>query len=385
MSLSLLRPLLDVEAVRFYSLQKGVDERLVEALPEAKRVSNLGPELRDLADTAAVISELDLVIAVDTAVAHLSGALGKAVWVLLPEPADWRWPAAREDSPWYPTARLFRQKRRGDWGEVIERVKEALGEWVAAGGKAEELPRRTEPVAKPRGGLAPRRIAGLSAVTEARVGIVQYFPDDEPVGSRWSGTGSGCRGSSSDAALGACRWGGDGGGGGGGGTRDCVGGGAGAGGALVPVRGAAGGEAGAVAESWGEPDRERDADAAEAGGAGAAGEGTETLDELQLTRLDWLKVNAPVEAQAILAGGEETLWRLRPVLLLGVADEAELRCCAERVKGFGYRCWRIETPLYNPANFNRRDDDLFAGHALALAAVPEEMDAGAMASDLREA
>ena len=99
-----------------------------------------------------------------------------------------------------------------------------------------------------------------------------------------------------------------------------------------------------------------------------------------LTRLDWLKVNAPVEAQAILAGGEETLWRLRPVLLLGAAEEAELQALAERVKGFGYRCWRIETPLFDPANFNRRDDDLFAGRtALTLAAVPEEMDAGANA------
>ncbi len=115
-------------------------------------------------------------------------------------------------------------------------------------------------------------------------------------------------------------------------------------------------------------------------------EGTETLDELQLTRLDWLKVNAPVEAQAIVAGGEETLWRLRPVLLLGVTAEAELMALAEQVKGYGYRCWRIDTPLYDPANFNRRDDDLYAGQsALALAAVPEEMDASAMPSGLRDA
>ncbi len=111
------------------------------------------------------------------------------MWVLLSEPADWRWLTGREDSPWYPTARLFRQKRRGDWDEVIGRVKEALREWVAGGGKAPELPQREEAVLKPRVGLAPRRIAGLSAVTEARVGIVQYFPDDEPMGSslEWYG------------------------------------------------------------------------------------------------------------------------------------------------------------------------------------------------------
>ena len=118
----------------------------------------------------------------------------------------------------------------------------------------------------------------------------------------------------------------------------------------------------------------------------AGGEGTETLDELRLTRLDWLKVNEPVRAQAILAGAEGTLWQLRPLLLLGAAEEAELSELAEQVKGFGYRCWRVETPLYDAANFNRRDDDLYAGRtALALAAVPEEIDAGNLTSSLREA
>ena len=78
-------------------------------------------DLHDFADTAAMIANLDLVIAVDTAVAHLAGAMGKPVWVLVPFSPDWRWMSDRDDSPWYPTMLLFRQKIEGDWAEVIER------------------------------------------------------------------------------------------------------------------------------------------------------------------------------------------------------------------------------------------------------------------------
>jgi ADP-heptose:LPS heptosyltransferase len=80
-----------------------------------------------------MIANLDLVIAVDTAMAHLAGALGKPVWILLPQAADWRWMIARSDSPWYPTARLFRQKTPGDWDPVMAEAAAALGEHVRAG------------------------------------------------------------------------------------------------------------------------------------------------------------------------------------------------------------------------------------------------------------
>jgi hypothetical protein len=89
-------------------------------------VIDLSDNLNDLADTAAVISQLDLVICVDSAVAHLAGALGKPIWILLCFMPDWRWMLQREDSPWYPTARLFRQQTAGDWEEVFDRVKIAL-------------------------------------------------------------------------------------------------------------------------------------------------------------------------------------------------------------------------------------------------------------------
>jgi ADP-heptose:LPS heptosyltransferase len=82
--------------------------------------------ITDFADTAALMAELDLIITVDTAAAHLAGALGRPVWTLLPVVPDWRWGLEREDTPWYPTMRLFRQRAPGDWDGVIQRVAAAL-------------------------------------------------------------------------------------------------------------------------------------------------------------------------------------------------------------------------------------------------------------------
>jgi ADP-heptose:LPS heptosyltransferase len=90
-----------------------------------------GRELGDFSDTAALISQLDLVISVDTAVAHLAGALGKPVWILLTHAPDWRWLLNRDHSPWYPSARLFRQHETREWDSVTMRVREALREFTA--------------------------------------------------------------------------------------------------------------------------------------------------------------------------------------------------------------------------------------------------------------
>ena len=95
-------------------------------------IDDLAPQLNDFADTAAAIEQLDLVIAVDTAVAHLAGTLGKPVWVLSYFPSEWRWLLAREDSPWYPTMRLFRQSSNDqDWSPVVERLAQALSHVAA--------------------------------------------------------------------------------------------------------------------------------------------------------------------------------------------------------------------------------------------------------------
>ena len=133
MDLGLLKPVLEVGGVRFVSLQKGPAAETAGLLPKGVDWLDVGPELEDFSDTAAVISQLDLVICVDTAVAHLAGALGKPVWVMVAQPADFRWLEGREDSPWYPTMRLFRQSRRDDWTDVVERVKAALEERVREG------------------------------------------------------------------------------------------------------------------------------------------------------------------------------------------------------------------------------------------------------------
>jgi tetratricopeptide (TPR) repeat protein len=109
----------------FVSLQKEVSDTERSALDSAG-VIDLGAELGDFADTAAVISLLDLVISVDTSVAHLAGAMGQAVWTLLPFAADFRWLLDREDSPWYPTMRLFRQPQIRDWDTVLRRVRSEL-------------------------------------------------------------------------------------------------------------------------------------------------------------------------------------------------------------------------------------------------------------------
>ncbi|GET40205.1 DUF5672 family protein [Microseira wollei] len=120
--------LLSLGNVSLYSLQVGIDAAKIQPWVDNKRVHNLSHLLTDFADTATVIHQLDLIVSVDTAVAHLAGAMGKPVWVLLPFIPDWRWQLERQDSPWYPTMRLFRQASRGDWTSAFEQIKEKLQE-----------------------------------------------------------------------------------------------------------------------------------------------------------------------------------------------------------------------------------------------------------------
>ena len=129
-------PLARVPGVHLLSLQKGAGRDQLSVHRGCFPVTDLGPELDETTgpflDTAAVMKNLDLVITSDTAAAHLAGALGVPVWVALQEIADWRWLLDREDSPWYPTMRLFRQTRPGEWAEVFEQITEALHRRLAA-------------------------------------------------------------------------------------------------------------------------------------------------------------------------------------------------------------------------------------------------------------
>ena len=119
-------PLMDLPGAHWFSLQAGPRALDLARVPWANRVTDLGPRFANFDQTASAIVQLDLVISVDTAVAHLAGALGKPVWMLLPFAGEWRWMVHRSDSPWYPTLRLFRQGKPGDWAGVMEAVRGAL-------------------------------------------------------------------------------------------------------------------------------------------------------------------------------------------------------------------------------------------------------------------
>jgi hypothetical protein len=115
-----------VEGVRLFSLQKGPAREQIREVARRLAVTDLGGTLDEgtgaFVDTAAVMKNLDLVVTTDTSIAHLAGALGVPVWLALSAGPDWRWLLGREDSPWYPSMRLFRQSRPHDWDEVFERM-----------------------------------------------------------------------------------------------------------------------------------------------------------------------------------------------------------------------------------------------------------------------
>jgi len=121
-------PLTQLPRVIFYSLQKGEEAKEAKHPPGGMKIIDLTEDIHDFSDTAAFIENIDLVISIDTAVTHLAGAMGRPVWTLLPFSPEWRWMLNREDSPWYPTMRLFRQSSHGDWESVISLVEKNLSE-----------------------------------------------------------------------------------------------------------------------------------------------------------------------------------------------------------------------------------------------------------------
>ena len=345
---------------------------------------NLDPELIDFTQTAAAIDRLDLVICVDTAIAHLSGALGKPVWLMLPEIGDFRWLEGREDNPWYPTMRLFRQRKLGEWDEVVARVKSALDAAVqdgsvlkppVTGGPDSGLPAS----AMSRAGNGERHCAdrgdplrhpavfpGEDRATRSIVWYGEYLQSQlellarlVPKGSHVVEAGSGI----GDHAIALAR--------------------------LVGPEGhlmayetrpivqqilrqnleanRVSGTITLMRRGLGAPrdlPRQDSEDGAKV---------VDTLDALLLDKLELLKIRHDAPAADILEGAGETLWRLRPLLLIDAGDADELTALAARVREFGYRCWRMETPLFSAANYNRRDTDIFGSdQALALLGIPEE-------------
>lgn len=129
--LASLAPLWTIPGIEFFSLQKGEGQEQAGAPPPAQPLLDLGPRIADFAEAACFVEQLDLVVCVDTAIAHLAGSLDRPCWVMLRSRPDWRWLEGRDDSPWYPGClRLFRQERPGDWTAVILKIREALRLWV---------------------------------------------------------------------------------------------------------------------------------------------------------------------------------------------------------------------------------------------------------------
>lgn len=145
MKLEMLVPLLRTPGITWISLQKGDAARQLAGLPGGIEIHDASSGDQDLADTAAVVAALDLVITTDTCVAHLAGAMGKPVWILLPHLADWRWMQGIETTPWYPTARLMRQTEPGDWDGVLRRAIAELGLFRQRRPKRERRPTAAPP------------------------------------------------------------------------------------------------------------------------------------------------------------------------------------------------------------------------------------------------
>jgi hypothetical protein len=132
LKLSELRPLLNLPGLDFYSFQRGEARVEIAQVAEAVSIHDTSGHSPEIVHTAADLVNMDLLITADTMAAHLAGALGRPVWVLLPFEADWRWMLERSDSPWYPTMRLFRQTKPGDWSAPVAEMTEALSNYVHA-------------------------------------------------------------------------------------------------------------------------------------------------------------------------------------------------------------------------------------------------------------
>ncbi|MFB2836909.1 FkbM family methyltransferase [Floridanema evergladense] len=167
-------PLLDIPGIAFYSLQKGAKAQDLTALNLTSKIQDIGEKITDFADTAATINQLDLVICVDTSVAHLAGAMGKTVWVLLSKVADWRWMLEGENNPWYPTLRLFRQTNLGDWQPVFQKVALELEKMISELKNKEMENKSTEQILLPA--------SGFNKLKKCRHGVLLYNINDLEVG-----------------------------------------------------------------------------------------------------------------------------------------------------------------------------------------------------------
>ena len=399
MPLQAMRSLFELGDVRYFALQKGAGTAQYDTFEFRDRLENLADGINDFADTAAIISQLDLIISVDTAVAHLAGALGRPIWLLLQKDGEWRWLSDdRIDSPWYPTMRIFRQSTHDDWYELVQRVKAALQKVASSGEQLTAISSASVSHAQPpradaitRAALTHSTIPTLAVAAEGRAGLLQYFPTDLPESDCLSWYGDFLQ-PQLDLIFTIIK----------------------PGSTVVEIAPGIGAHALQIANRLGpqghlflfEPRavlhrvlqqnlavnaarnvtvlRRRPGRRAVTapqgikpalGEVSACVESTDALDDYLFEQLHLLKIGNGAEIAAVLDGATETVWRLRPVIFVAVTDDQAVDSTVAIVNGLGYRCWRMETPLFSPDNFNRRTDDIFCGKdAIALIAIPEELD-----------
>jgi tetratricopeptide (TPR) repeat protein len=393
-ALSQLRSLWDLKGVQFYSLQKGSGAADVANVSAGQPMVDLASELNDYRDTAAAVYCLDLVISVDTSVAHVAGALGKPVWTLLPLAADWRWGRTADCTSWYPSMRLFRQSKHLQWDDVIDSLcgelrrssaLDRLAPVIAAtydARLADSVPRvDTEPLP-----TSPW-CDGACCFTQARHGQFQYLPveDDESYAIGFYGDylepileilSRLVQPGNTIVELGS-----------------------GIGSHVIPLSRAIA-EAGHLIAIEG---RERIRNVLQQNlGANhvtnvtvlnlerretrtsvvlvsPSDQGSSiSIDDLGLTSLRLLKFNPGTDAAIELAGASQTLWRLRPTVLVLAANPAEIVSAGMKLFDLSYRCSTREIRLFDEQNFNKRHRDIFTGRKVyLLLAVPEESDVAA--------
>ncbi|MCE7876173.1 MAG: tetratricopeptide repeat protein [Betaproteobacteria bacterium PRO3] len=372
LQLSQLLPILRVRGVEFCSLQKGPSEAQIGELPADVSLVPLGASFEDLDDLVAAMSRMDLVISVCTGPAHIAGAMGLPVWAMICDPPDMRWLTGRDDSPWYPTMRLFRQRVSGEWSDVVERV---AAELARAGSNLSS---------RPPGIAAPPEVASESSDDASDRGIAQLV--ETPFGSLMMDVDADALEHVALAAssptpelerLLALAQPAD----------------------VIAVLGAGAGlEAVAAGRRIGrsghlfahEPDARLRAmlvhnlAANEIGNATVlegpmrgAGDGTndpgaDGVDDLWLERLDGIFANAGAAAGAVLEGAIDTIWRCRPWLVLACSDEGLLNRVAERLRGCSYRVWRSGPGVAAPDVERTDRANAAIRPALWVVALPEE-------------
>ena len=374
--LRLLAPLWHQRGVCFYLLQKEVRESDLPFVPPEGAAINLASDLVDFADTAAAVKRLDLVIAVDTAVAHLAGALGTPVWLLVPKVADFRWLESRDSSPWYPGMRIFRQTEAGNWDEVVDRVGSELAQVIEVGRSNLAPPAVAEDSPLRRSDSTFERIP---RICEAREGILQYMPDlDEEARSlAWFGEYLPLQVEALHGLIPPDAW-------------------------VVEVGSGFGSHAIWLAGMLGEDAQvfcyeprqvvrrllRQNAAANRVGGRivlprgslegctmpGGPDDGPlHTIDHLGLARLDLIKLRSGHISQVLL-GAEKSLLRYRPRLMIDVADEEHVTEVSAILRESGYHIRSRDVPLFRADNFAGQPLDRSGGTARrVLIAIPQEL------------